>query len=156
MPILGTFIAYGAAVATQVVGLPTIHLELVPDATPQQVLAYEEVAEPEHYYVEDTEDEVREYFSDIPIMVKVAYCESRFTHIDPSTGTVLRGYINSSDVGVMQINKYYHQETAERLGLDLYKLEDNMAYARNLYEREGTRPWSASQACWQGGALAMK
>jgi hypothetical protein len=48
----------------------------------------------------------------------------------------------------MQINTRYHGETAEKLGLDLTDLYDNMAYARDLYERQGTQPWSASAPCW--------
>jgi hypothetical protein len=48
----------------------------------------------------------------------------------------------------MQINTFYHAAQAAKLGLDLEILEDNMAYARNLYERQGTQPWSASAPCW--------
>ena len=118
------------------------------------VQGYEEVIEPAAYYG-DVEAKVREYFKDVPIMVRVAYCESRFIHTDPATGEVMRGWINPSDVGVMQINEYYHKATAEQLGFNLHTIEDNLAYARNLYEREGTQPWSASRPCWQG-SLAMR
>ncbi len=95
----------------------------------------------------DTEAVVREYFSDIPVMVQVARCESTFRHT-LADGSVLRGHVDNRDVGVMQINTYYHGETAEQLGLDLEDIEDNMAYARDLYERQGTQPWSASAPCW--------
>jgi hypothetical protein len=121
----------------------------------QTVLAYEEVVLPEAHY-QDVGVVVREYFKDIPIMAEVAWCESRLTHIDPHTGEVMRGMANPSDIGVMQINEYYHGDTAEALGLDIMVLEDNLAYARNLYEREGTQPWSASRPCWQGKLLAMR
>lgn len=89
-------------------------------------------------------------------MAKVAWCESRHTHINPKTGEVLRGIVNSSDVGVMQINLYYHEERAETLGLDLFDLNDNMAYARKLYEEQGTQPWNASSACWGARELALR
>jgi len=102
-----------------------------------------------------TEAVVRQYFNDIPIMAEVARCESQFRHHNPETGTILRGRVNQSDVGVMQINTYYHANTAAKIGLDLNNFEDNMAYARYLYEREGTQPWSASQACWDSHHLAM-
>jgi len=100
----------------------------------------------------DTEARVREYFSDIPVMIQVARCESTFRHT-LEDGTVLKGKVDSRDTGVMQINTYYHGTTAAELGLDLEVLEDNMAYARHLYERQGTQPWSASSPCW-GRTLA--
>lgn len=100
----------------------------------------------------DTEAAVREYFSDIPIMIEVARCESTFRHT-LADGSVLKGRVDSRDTGVMQINTYYHGKTAEQLGLDLENLQENMEYARNLYERQGTQPWSASSPCW-GKTLA--
>lgn len=100
----------------------------------------------------DTENIVRDYFKDIPIMVQVARCESHFRHT-LSDGSILKGVVDSADTGVMQINKRYHQETAVKLGLDLDNIYDNLAYARHLYEKQGTRPWNASSACW-GKTLA--
>ncbi len=97
---------------------------------------------------------VREYFSDIPIMIEIARCESTFRHT-LADGSVLRGYVDNADTGVMQINLRYHQQTAKRLGLDLENIYDNMAYARYLYERQGTQPWNASAPCW-GRHLAMR
>ena len=99
------------------------------------------------------EAKVREYFSDIPIMAEIARCESTYRH-RLSDGSVLRGYVDQADTGVMQINLRYHAQTAERLGLDLENIYDNMAYARYLYEREGTRPWNASAPCWGQHHLA--
>lgn len=95
----------------------------------------------------DVEQAVRTYFSDIPVMAEVARCESTFRHT-LADGTVLRGKVDSRDVGVMQINTGYHQATAAKLGLDLLDFEDNMAYARYLYEKQGTAPWRASAPCW--------
>lgn len=95
------------------------------------------------------EEYVRDYFSDIPIMIDVARCESTFRHFDRN-GEVLRGTVNRGDIGVMQINKYYHLETAVRFGIDIYDLDGNLDYARNLYERKGTRPWVHSSGCWRG------
>jgi hypothetical protein len=106
------------------------------------------------YAVEGTEKAVRSYFSDIPVMIQIARCESTFRHT-LDDGTVLKGKVDPADTGVMQINKRYHQETAEKLGLDLEDLDDNMAYARDLYERQGTQPWSASAPCWSH-SIAMR
>ncbi len=94
-----------------------------------------------------TELAVREYFKDIPVMIQVARCESTFRHT-LADGSVLRGVVDKADLGVMQINTRYHGATAQALGLDLQVLEDNMAYARYLYEKQGTKPWNASAPCW--------
>lgn len=102
---------------------------------------------------EYTEAIVREYFKDIPVMIQVARCESTFRHT-LADGTVLRGHVDNADTGVMQINKRYHEKTATSMGLDLENIQDNMAYARYLYEKQGTQPWNASSPCW-GRTLAM-
>jgi hypothetical protein len=94
-----------------------------------------------------TEEYVRQYFSDIPIMIQVAKCESRFRQLDKD-GSIHRGVVNSADVGVMQINEFYHLDTAEKKDIDIYTLEGNTAYARDLYERQGTAPWISSKPCW--------
>ncbi len=94
-----------------------------------------------------TEEIVRTYFKDVPVLIQIARCESTFRHT-LTDGTVLRGRVDPADTGVMQINTRYHGQTADLLGLDLTDLYDNMAYARNLYERQGTQPWSASAPCW--------
>lgn len=100
----------------------------------------------------DTEAIVRHYFKDIPLMAEVARCESTFRHHNED-GSVLVGRVDPADTGVMQINKRYHEEDAIAMGFNLDDINDNMAFARNLYERQGVQPWSASMPCW-GGSLA--
>ena len=100
------------------------------------------------------ERRVRIYFSDIPVMKEIAWCESRFRHYG-SNGEVLRGEVEPTDIGVMQINEYFHGDTADRLGIDIHDFGGNLLYARYLYEKEGTRPWKSSQKCW-GDQVAMK
>jgi len=95
----------------------------------------------------NVEASVREYFKDTPILAEIAKCESRFRQVDEN-GDVVRGEINRSDIGVMQINTYYHADTAKKLGLDLKTLGGNMAYAKYLYEKEGSTPWLSSSGCW--------
>lgn len=90
---------------------------------------------------------VEEYFADLPIMVQISRCESHFRQFNKN-GEVYRGKVNDQDVGVMQINEFYHSETAQKLGLDLHTIDGNLAYARYLYGKEGTRPWNSSKACW--------
>lgn len=101
----------------------------------------------------NTEKIVRSYFQDIPIMIEVARCESTFRHT-LEDGTVLKGVVDKADTGVMQINKRYHEATATAMGLNLEDIYHNMAYARHLYEKQGTQPWSASAPCWSK-SLAM-
>jgi hypothetical protein len=93
------------------------------------------------------EEYVRKYFSDIPIMIEIAKCESRFRQYD-TKGEVLRGEQNYLDRGVMQINEYYHNEDSEKLGFNILTLEGNTAYARYLFDRYGVSPWVSSAPCW--------
>lgn len=93
------------------------------------------------------EEYVRGYFSDIPVMIEVARCESRFRQHN-SSGEVLRGEQNDQDRGVMQINEYYHDYDSEKLGYDILTIEGNTAYARHLYEKYGLSPWKSSSKCW--------
>jgi hypothetical protein len=94
-----------------------------------------------------TEAQVKAYFEETPILAEIAFCESRFRQFDEN-GNVLRGVQNAQDVGVMQINEKYHLETAQKLGLNLYTLEGNMAYGKYLYDTQGTKPWNYSSGCW--------
>lgn len=93
------------------------------------------------------EAKVKSYFKDDPILADIARCESSFRQYD-TDGNVLRGKVNKSDVGVMQINEYYHADKAKTLGLDLKTPEGNMAYAKYLYEHKGGQPWISSSSCW--------
>ncbi|MBX4199963.1 hypothetical protein KW790_00670 [Candidatus Parcubacteria bacterium] len=90
---------------------------------------------------------VNHYFADIPLLAKIASCESHNRQYEKD-GTILRGEQNHYDVGVMQINELYHKAIAERMGLDIYTIEGNVAYARYLYEKHGAQPWISSSPCW--------
>jgi hypothetical protein len=99
------------------------------------------------------ESTVREYFKDAPIMAEVAKCESHFRQFEKD-GSIFRGKITTKDVGVMQVNEYYHLKRAQKLGYDIYSVEGNMAYARLLYTEEGTDPWVSSSPCWMKSDVA--
>lgn len=122
----------------------TTKLEVTVEQTPKEVKAedYEPLSDSKNI-----ERFVNDYFADIPILADIAKCESRFRHVDKS-GIVLKGEENTYDRGVMQINLLYHEKTAEKLGLDVQDLDDNVAYARYLYEKEGAKPWMSSSSCW--------
>jgi acetyl-CoA acetyltransferase len=101
------------------------------------------------------EEYVREYYRDTPVLAHIAKCESSFRHLG-GNGTVLRGETAPEDLGVMQINEFYHEERAEKLGLDLHTLDGNLAYAKWLYSEEGTLPWFASSKCWKEADILAK
>lgn len=103
----------------------------------------------------NAELKVRSYFKDIPVMIQIARCESGFRHT-LADGSVLKGAVDSADTGVMQINKRFHNDKAVTMGLNLNDINQNMAYARHLYETQGTRPWNASAPCWNKQEVAMK
>jgi hypothetical protein len=102
---------------------------------------------------------VRDYFKDAPVLAEVAKCESTFRQFD-SQGRIIRGKVNPDDVGVMQINTFYHGESAEKLGYDLYTIDGNLGFARWLYGKYGSDPWVHSSKCWKKSAayaqVAMK
>ncbi len=99
--------------------------------------------------VETVRQRVVSYFSDIPIMAVISGCESHYRQYD-SDGNIYRGEVNNKDVGLMQINEHYHLEDAKALGYNIYTIEGNLAFARYLYNHEGTAPWDSSGYCWSG------
>ena len=96
---------------------------------------------------ETLEKYLREHYADTPILLEIARCESTLTHYDKN-GALIRGRVDKADVGVMQINERYHLETANKLGIDIHTVEGNVAYAKYLYKKFGSSPWSASEPCW--------
>lgn len=113
----------------------------------QEQIIVKETTKKEVERMMSTEQYVRQYFSDLPIMIQIAKCESRFRQLDDD-GDIHRGVVNSADVGVMQINEFYHLDTAEKENYNIYTIEGNTAYARKLYRQQGTQPWVSSKACW--------
>ncbi len=102
---------------------------------------------------------VQDYFKDTPILYQIAKCESSLRHIGKD-GKVVKGEVDDRDTGLMQINLFYHEKSAEKLGFDLHTLKGNMAYAKWLYKREGLKPWASSSKCWlknpNGDLMAIK
>ncbi len=82
------------------------------------------------------------------VMSMIAKCESVGYRQYDESGNVLRGKINPDDIGVFQINTYYHLESSKKMGLDIFTLQGNIAYAKYLYDTQGTRPWNWSKGCW--------
>jgi 6-phosphogluconolactonase/glucosamine-6-phosphate isomerase/deaminase len=95
---------------------------------------------------------VKTYFADEPVMYAIAGCESNYRQYD-TDGSILRN-THSSALGLFQIMQSTHEKTAAQLGIDIYTIQGNAAYAKYLYDQEGTAPWNSSKACW--GKLAVK
>jgi len=120
-------------------------MESSKDSGPSQATTTTEIIVP--LSITTTEEYVREYFKDTPILAEIAKCESTFRQYGKD-GKALRGIVNDDDVGVMQINTYYHEEDAEKLGLNIYTLEGNLQFAKVLYGKYGDKPWVHSSPCW--------
>ena len=76
----------------------------------------------------------------------VAACESGF-RADAYND---KNYNDTVDRGIFQINST-HDTRLKELGLDPWNAEDNIKFARMLYEESGWRPW----VCYTKGMLAM-
>jgi hypothetical protein len=94
---------------------------------------------------DDVESSVRSYFADAPTMAAIAKCESGFRQFD-GDGSVLFDP-SYSMVGVFQISTAHLPESLSE-GMDIMTLQGNMAYARYLYDQDGTDPWLDSMSCW--------
>ena len=98
---------------------------------------------------------VRDYFKDTPILAEISRCESTFRQFDKE-GKPLTGRVNNADIGLMQINTYYHGETAKKLGYDIYTVDGNLGFAKWLYGKYGDTPWVHSSKCWKAFKNANK
>ncbi len=92
------------------------------------------------------ENKVLQYFANEPVMYDIAKCESRFRQYD-SNGNALDGG-SGGMIGIFQIAASIHAAYAKSLGMDIYTVDGNMAYAKKLYTEEGTGPWLDSFPCW--------
>ena len=80
------------------------------------------------------------------LMKKIAICESDMKQFRENGEPKISP---TNDSGIFQINNYAHSETVKRLGLDvIHSEDDNIAYAKYLFERFGTQPWYMSEYCW--------
>ena len=83
---------------------------------------------------------------------KICACESTGSrlkeprHYAPD-GSVLVS--KTQDVGMCQINLRSHLKNAQNKELDLFDMQDNIAFANWLYLTNGANPWAASFQCWK-------
>lgn len=117
-------------------------------AEPTRTVPTEALLTPTHI-----ETLVRAYFAQAPEMPEIARCESEFRQYD-TDGSVLRGGFNKDMLGVFQFYEAVHAEGAAALGHDLATLKGNLAYAKHVYEEQGTTPWNSSRDCWERAPAA--
>ncbi len=86
------------------------------------------------------ETKVRADFADIPVMIDIARCESKFRQFTDA-GNVFRGGAGNQMIGVFQFYESIHKASALALGFDMATVEGNLGYARHLYQAQGTTPW---------------
>jgi hypothetical protein len=79
-------------------------------------------------------------------LADIAQCESQMRQFDKN-GNILKNP-TSSAIGIMQIMSSIHDPIADKLGIDIYTIQGNLAYARYLYGKSGTTPWDSSKPCW--------
>lgn len=139
---------YGAGQANA-----TANAAMIPATKDNQSIEY--ATEKEFTDSKVVEKYVKKEYADEPLLIEIARCESTFRQYDKD-GTVIRGKVNKNDVGIMQINEKYHGETASNHGYDIYTVKGNLDFAKYLYTKYGSSPWSASSKCWSGGDVAMK
>ena len=96
---------------------------------------------------------VQSYFSDIPVMIAIARCESGPRQF-AANGSPLYAGTDDLMVGIFQLDSAIHTAPAAALGFDITTAAGNMGYVRYLYGAEGTEPWISSFPCW-GSAVGM-
>lgn len=100
------------------------------------------------------EETVRDYFKEIPVMIEIARCESKFRQFN-TDGSVLFGGWGGGMIGVFQLYDRVHRSAATALGFDIATLEGNLGYAKHLYATSGTTPWNSAKACWGAAAATV-
>lgn len=81
-----------------------------------------------------------------PILKKIAKCEG-VTQFDKK-GNVVKGRVNKSDIGLLQINEKIWGAKAKELGYNIYTEEGNIAMGKWLLANYGSAKWYLSSACW--------
>ncbi|MFN3692910.1 MAG: hypothetical protein ACK4SL_02275 [Candidatus Paceibacteria bacterium] len=90
----------------------------------------------------ETEAKVRAAFADVPVMIEIAKCESKFRQFTDA-GNVFYGGAGGGMVGIFQFYESIHKPMATALGYDLTTVDGNIAYAKHLYQQQGVTPWQS-------------
>jgi hypothetical protein len=82
------------------------------------------------------------------ILEKICKAESGSRQFNKN-GSVLRGKENPSDIGYCQISEVIWNDTARKLGYDIYTEQGNKDMAVWLLEHYGSEPWFLSKHNWK-------
>ena len=83
---------------------------------------------------------IEKEFSDVPIMKKIAVCESGMRQFDEK-GKVIMG--KAKEKGLFQIHPVW-LTTMEKLGIDVDTIQGNIKAARYILNVQGLSAWT----CW--------
>lgn len=95
----------------------------------------------------------KDFFTGYQDLKEICACETTWNKeaepVHSINGAVVinKDSVIGTDVGICQINTYYHEKRAKQLGYDLYELEDNIAFAKLLFNEQGVTPWKWSKKC---------
>ena len=82
------------------------------------------------------------------VLDRIANCESSNRQYGKDGQVLVNINSNGSyDIGRYQINSVWNQQ-ATKLGFNLFKEEDNRAFALWLFKTHGTTAWESSRKCW--------
>lgn len=84
-----------------------------------------------------------------PFLKRICDAESGGRQFNKN-GSVIRGSVTPSDIGICQINEPINNDLARKLGYDIYTEEGNKAFALYLFNTRGTQPWNASKCTVNG------
>ena len=89
------------------------------------------------------------YDVDEQLARNIMWCESKqYEHKAINENKRDDGSVWSLDIGRWQINDYWHEETMQSMGMDIYDDYDNIEYGFQLLANEGVKHWKASRHCW--------
>lgn len=89
---------------------------------------------------------IQRFFPDVPLMAAISQCESGMSHFTKGKVTPHLNKNGTTDYGVMQINSS-NFPLAKKVGLDPMDLEENVQFARYLYDHGGIAHWNATLPC---------
>ena len=93
--------------------------------------------------------------STFPVMLtKICKAESGL-HQFNSSGSVLRGKVNPSDIGYCQISEPTWDDQARKLGYDIFTEQGNKDMALWLYSNQGVQPWDSSKCTSNGWGKSL-
>lgn len=89
------------------------------------------------------------YKQDEDLARRIIWCESRNNKDAIGYNYNKEGLIWSKDISYWQINNYWHEEDAKKLGYDINEWVEGLEYGFIILKRDGSiKHWRASVNCW--------